>query len=305
MIEARRLTRKFGGLTAVAELSFEVGPGEIVGLLGPNGAGKTTTLRMLAALIPPTSGEAAVCGHRLGAEDSAVRRSVGLLTETSGLYDRLSAWRNLEVHARLHAVPDVRARIEKYLRLLELWERRGDPAGEFSKGMRQKLALARALLHEPRVLLLDEPTAGLDPRMARLVRDLIQRLGAEGRAILVSTHNLGEAERLCHRVALLKTRLVAFERPAALRRRLGGGRTVVRLARPSAGAIAAVRALSNVATVTVEGDCLFVSMDDPELQNPLLIRALVQAGAEIQEVSVDEWSLEDAYLELMSDRSAP
>lgn len=303
MIEVRHLTRRFGALTAVEDLSFSVGPGEVLGLLGPNGAGKTTTLRMLAALIPPSAGEAAVCGHRLGAEDPAVRRAIGLLTESPGLYDRLSARRNLLFHARLHGVADAGAQSEKYLRLLDLWDRRNDPAGALSRGMRQKLALARALLHEPPVLLLDEPTAGLDPRIAHLVRDLIDELRTRGRAIVVSTHNLAEAERLCDRVALLRTRLVALDTPAGLRERLEDRRTVVRLAgadaQVEARSRAAAAALPFVKSAAASEGRLIVRLDDPERDTPPLVRALTGAGIGIVEVTTGARTLEDAYLALM------
>ncbi|HUP01280.1 MAG TPA: ABC transporter ATP-binding protein [Gemmatimonadota bacterium] len=303
MIRVRNLTRRFDGVTAVQDLSFDVAPGEILGLLGPNGAGKTTTLRMLAALISPTAGEATVCGHRLGEDDPGVRRSIGLLTETPGLYDRLSARKNLEVYARLHGVADPAGRAGHYLELLDLGGRREEPVGTFSRGMRQKLALARALLHEPRVLLLDEPTAGLDPRIARLVRDWIEELRQGGRTILLSTHNLEEAERLCDRVALLRTRLVALDRPAALRGLFSGGRTIVRLAQPDGGIrfAAALRALPFVTEVEAQGDALVVSVDQPEEDTPALVRALVEAGAEVIEVSPERRTLEEAYLQLMTE----
>ncbi|HET9581874.1 MAG TPA: ABC transporter ATP-binding protein [Gemmatimonadota bacterium] len=297
-IETRDLTRRFDGLTAVDGLSITVGRGEVVGLLGPNGAGKTTTIRMLAALIPPTSGIARVCGHRLGEDDDGVRRSVGILTETPGLYDRLSARRNLELHARLQGVPEVDAAVDRYLGLLGLADRAGDAAGTFSKGMRQKLALARALLHEPEVLLLDEPTAGLDPHVARVVRDAIDSLRKEGRTILVSTHNLEEAERLCDRVALIRGRLVALDRPAALRARLLSPRVRVRLAEVDHGA-AAARALPFVRGVTGEDDTLTVTLAEPGA-TPDLVRGLVEAGARIHEVVAVRPTLEEVYLEIMS-----
>jgi ABC-2 type transport system ATP-binding protein len=301
-IETRELTRRFDGLIAVDGLSITVERGEVVGLLGPNGAGKTTTIRMLAALIPATSGTARVCGHRLGEEDDGVRRSVGILTETPGLYDRLSARRNLELHARLQGVEDVAATVDRYLELLGLTDRGDDAAGTFSKGMRQKLALARALLHEPEILLLDEPTAGLDPHVARVVRDSIASLREEGRTILVSTHNLEEAERLCDRVALIRGRLVAFDRPAALRERLLSPRVRVRLAETDHGA-AAARALPFVRAVTEEGDTLTVTLADSG-DTPDLVRGLVQTGARIQEVVAVRPTLEEVYLEIMAGEHA-
>ncbi|HHK67491.1 MAG TPA: ABC transporter ATP-binding protein, partial [Candidatus Acetothermia bacterium] len=227
MIEAQKLTRKFGAITAVSDLDLAVEKGEVFGFLGPNGAGKTTTIRMLAALIAPTSGSATVAGFRVGRENRSIRQNVGVLTETPGLYKRLSALDNLLFFARLYGVNSPEKQAERYLRLFELWDRRDQLAGSFSKGMRQKLALARALLHEPQVLFLDEPTAGLDPEAAKVVRDLIETLRTRERTIFLCTHNLDEAERLCDRVALFKTRLVALGRPSELKERMYGRRTVV------------------------------------------------------------------------------
>ena len=301
-IETRELTRRFDGLTAVDRLTFSVERGEVVGLLGPNGAGKTTTIRMLAALIPPTTGTATMCGFLLGEDNERVRRSVGILTETPGLYDRLSARRNLEFHAQLQGVREVHRTVDRYLQLLGLMNRAEDPAGTFSKGMRQKLALARALLHEPAVLLLDEPTAGLDPRMARVVRDFIASLKAAGRTILLSTHNLEEAEALCDRVALIQGRLVAFDRPGALRERLVSRRVRVRLEDPDGGAAVAT-ALPFVEAVARDGEALTVTLGDGA-DTPALVRSLVEAGARIHEVVPVRATLEDVYLELILD-SAP
>ncbi|HSO27584.1 MAG TPA: ABC transporter ATP-binding protein, partial [Anaerolineales bacterium] len=207
MITTHALTKKFGDKLAVDRLSLDVHEGEVFGFLGPNGAGKTTTVRLLSSLIGPTAGEAIVNGFQVGKQDTAIRRSVGVLTETPGMYDNLSAEYNLQIYANLHDLQNGDAQVEKYLRLLGLWERRHDAAGAFSKGMKQKLAIARALLHEPRILFLDEPTSALDPEAARLVREFIAELGREGRTIFLCTHNLDEADRLCDRVAVFKTRL--------------------------------------------------------------------------------------------------
>ncbi len=190
MIQTRRLTRRFGDLCAVDRLDLDVAPGEVLGFLGPNGAGKTTTVRMLTGLIAPTSGTATVAGHSIIDAPDAVRRSVGILTETPGMYDRLTARRNLEIFASLYGVADVAGQVEKYLRLLSLWDRRDDPAGSFSKGMRQKLAICRALLHEPPLIFLDEPTSALDPAAAKQVRAFIRELSGQGRTIFICTHNL-------------------------------------------------------------------------------------------------------------------
>lgn len=204
MIHCRELTKQFESTVAVDRLTLDVNAGEVLGLLGPNGAGKTTTTRMLACLIRPTTGTAEIGGFTIGEADESIRRIIGITTEVPGLYERLSAMRNLEFFAELYGIDNATKRIEKYLRLLELWDRRNDRAGSFSKGMKQKLALARALIHEPKILLLDEPTSGLDPQVAQGVREFILQLKSEGRTILLCTHNLDEAARLCDRIAVLK-----------------------------------------------------------------------------------------------------
>ena len=226
MIVVRGLTKTFDTVKAVENLTFSVQSGEVFGLLGPNGAGKTTTIRMLTALIAPTSGEAFVAGFKIGDGDKAIRRAVGILTETPGMYEGLSAEKNLVFYARMYEVQDVAGQVEKYLRMLGLWDRRHELVGTFSKGMRQKLAIGRALLHEPKVLFLDEPTSGLDPQMARTVRDFIQELREQGRTIVLTTHNLDVADRLCDRIGVIRSRLLILDSPAELRRKLFG-RTVV------------------------------------------------------------------------------
>jgi ABC-2 type transport system ATP-binding protein len=299
VVVAESLTRRFGELLAVDRLTLSIEAGEVLGFLGPNGAGKTTTVRMLAALIAPSSGTGAVCGHALGRDDMAVRRSIGLLTETPGMYDRLSAARNLEIFASLYRVPDVAGQVEKYLKMLGLWDRRRDPAGSFSKGMKQKLAIARALLHEPPVLYLDEPTSGLDPEAAQLVRDAISDLRQNGRTILLCTHNLEEADRLCDRIALFKTRLLALDTAANLREALFGRQVVVHLAEATAAHEEVVRRLPFVREVSRAEVRLVLRVDDPEASNPAIIRALVAAGADIRFVGELRHSLEDVYMQLL------
>ncbi len=299
MIVAKGLTKRFGDVLAVDGLDMEVSPGEIFGFLGPNGAGKTTTIRLLGALIEPTSGKAYVAGYEVGREDNEIRRNVGILTESPGLYDRLSAERNLSFFAELYDVEDVAGQVERYLRLLGLWDRRGDMAATFSKGMRQKLAIARAMLHEPKVLLLDEPTAGLDPEMARLVREFIGELKGKGRTIFLCTHNLDEADRLCDRIAVVNTRLLALDTPAALRAKLYDRVVVFHLGAVAPAYEKAVSEQAFVRSVETKDNKLVVALDDPERNNPQLIRALVDAGADIQFVGELRRSLEDVYLRLV------
>lgn len=304
MIRTEHLTKRFDKLLAVDDLTLHVERGEVFGFLGPNGAGKTTTMRMLAALIAPTSGAAWINGKQIGVDDEAVRANIGLLTETPGLYPRLSAEDNLGFFARLHGVDNVAGQVQKYLALLGLWERRRDPVGGFSKGMQQKLAIARALLHEPPVLFLDEPTSALDPEASRVVREFIETLKGEGRTIFICTHNLDEADRLCDRVAVIKQRLIRVDAPETLRRGLYGRSVVVRLRETTPQMLATVRALPFVAEVTRIADGLRVALDDPETHNPTLIQALVAAGAAIQFVERESHSLEQVYFDLLRESEA-
>jgi ABC-2 type transport system ATP-binding protein len=293
------LTKSFDSVLAVDRLSVSIQAGEIFGLLGPNGAGKTTTIRMLSALIAPTSGQAWVAGFEVGKQNQEIRSTVGILTESPGMYDQLSAERNLAFFAQMYEVKDIPSRVENYLRMLGLWDRRFEPVGTFSKGMRQKLAIARALLHEPKVLFLDEPTSGLDPEAARLVRQFIDELREEGRTIVLCTHNLDEADRLCDRIAVFKSRLLALDTPTALRRKLFGRKVVFHLVSAPPDLIHLVEQHDFVQSVEIMENKLVVGLDDPERQNPLLIKSLVQAGIEIQFVGEVRQRLEDVYLQLV------
>jgi ABC-2 type transport system ATP-binding protein len=299
MIKTQSLTRKFGDILAVSGLTLDIPEGEVFGFLGPNGAGKTTTVRMLTSLIGATSGSAWVNGFEVGKQDSEIRRTVGLLTETPGLYDNLSAERNLQIYASLYEVKDPLGQIEKYLRMLDLWERRQDPAGTFSKGMKQKLAIARALLHEPRTLFLDEPTSALDPEAARVVRDFIIEIRGQGRTIFLCTHNLDEADRLCDRIGVFKTHLLVVDTPARLRSQLFGRKVVFHLRQADEALAAQVKGFPFVQEVRLVDNKLLVTLDDPENHNPDIIRSLVAAGADLQFVGELRHSLEDVYLQLV------
>jgi ABC-2 type transport system ATP-binding protein len=299
MIVAENLTRRFNGTLAVDGLNLEVREGEVFGFLGPNGAGKTTTVRILTSLIRPTSGTAVVNGFTLGQQDIDIRRSVGILTEAPGLYDNLSAEYNLRIYAELYEVKDPKTQVEKYLRMLGLYERRFDQAATFSKGMKQKLAIARALLHEPRLLFLDEPTAGLDPEASRLVRDFIAELRKEGRTIFMCTHNLDEADRLCDRIAVFKTRLLVVDTPTSLRSQLFGRKVVFHLRSLDAEMASKIRDLPFVTETRAIENKLLVTLDDPEAHNPQIVRLLVEAGAEVQFVGELRHSLEDVYMQFV------
>ena len=303
MIITHGLTRRFGNLVAVDDLDLEVDKGEVFGFLGPNGAGKTTTIRMLAALIAPSGGTAWVAGYALGKDNQAIRQHVGVLTETPGGYRRMSALDNLVFFAKLYGVANPQARAEEYLRMFGLTGKRNDPAGTLSKGMQQKLAIARALLHNPQILFLDEPTAGLDPEAAKMVRDLIESLRTKERTIFLCTHNLDEADRLCDRVGLVKTRLIAVGRPQELKERMYGRRTVIHLA-DVPPRIADALDLPFIRKIERVDNAIIISLSEPEKENPIVVKRLVELGAQIQFVTELRVSLEDLYFDLMEEKNA-
>jgi ABC-2 type transport system ATP-binding protein len=301
LIETKDLTKKFGDVTAVEGLTLRVEEGEVFGFLGPNGAGKTTTVRMLTCLVSKTSGEATVGGYDTGrsADQQRIRRVIGLLPESVGLYDDLSAYRNLDYYGRLYDCTEGqrKERIEHFLRMLGLWEKRDLAAGTFSKGMKQKLAIARALIHDPQVLFLDEPTANLDPESSKTVRDFILELKKERRTIFINTHNLGEAQRICDRVGILKTRLVAVGATRELLGSLWGRKTVIELAQVNDAIVAAVKRLTS--KVVSDGNRLVVDVSDPADENPGIVDAIVAAGGRVRFVTELLPSLEEVYLRLV------
>ena len=315
LLSATHLTRRFNGRVAVHDVSFELGGGEIVALLGPNGAGKTTTLRMLAGLIPPTSGEVRIEGRTVSARNaSPARARVGLLTESPGLWDRLTVRENLITYAKLYGLSSPADAVDAQLERFDLGARAGDPTARLSKGLRQRVALARTLLHEPPVVLLDEPTSGLDPESAHDVRALMRELRQSGRAVLVSSHNLHEVERLADRVAILRTNLVAVDSMTGLRARAPGRRLRIGLRANAAGFASSLAASpGSGARLTVEAEGTFLSIalvseraangpgSAPEGNDtPGIVRRLVELGADIESVVVEEASLEEVYLQLLN-----
>ena len=300
MLTASHLTRRFGERVAVDDVSFELAPGEIFALLGPNGAGKTTTLRMIAGLIAPTSGTVRIGGEAMTRETAPrLRGTIGFLTEAPGLWDRLTVRQNLRTYARLHGLSGPDARVDAALDLFDLRDRAAEPAVHLSKGLKQRVALARTLLHDPRIILLDEPTAGLDPQSAREVRELILRLRQERRSVMVSTHNLDEAERVADRVVVLRGRLVALDTPGALRRRLFGARVRIDVAGP-AGRYRDALLTAGAIDVRVEEHSLSVGLQG-DLTAPRLVRLLVESGADILSVTPEEAPLEEVYLRLLGE----
>jgi ABC-2 type transport system ATP-binding protein len=275
-------------------------------IVAESGISHPTTVRLLAAMIAPTEGRAWIDGVELAGAPDRIRSRIGLLTEAPGLYERLSAEANLMLHARLQGLPREkrRKRIRECLELVGLADRGGELVATFSKGMKQKVAIARAVLHEPSAIFLDEPTSGLDPESARDVRDLIRHLRAAGRAIFLCTHNLDEARRLCDRVAIFRTRVLRLGTPRDLEREVLGRRLAIRLAEPSERFAAVARGLASVRDVEVEDGQMLVSLDDADEDAPTLVRALVEAGARVQRVSELDSALEAAYLSIVGGEQA-
>jgi ABC-2 type transport system ATP-binding protein len=308
-IEAVGLSKNFGGLRAVDGLSFEVGAGEIFGLLGPNGSGKTTTVRLLSSLIAPSGGSARVAGFDIITDALKVREAVGVLTENPGIYDRLSAQENMEFFAEAYGLKDMAerdARIKELLEFFDLWDRRSDKAGTFSKGMRQKLAIAKAVVHRPEVLFLDEPSSGLDPKAAKDIRDLMEDMSRrEKHTIILCTHNLEEAERLCSRVMIIRKGVpLAMGSVEDLRKKLHGSPELeVTVSDAGDELLKKAERLRGVKAVTLNRGVFIFTLDDPEAETPDIVAGLVRAGARIRSVNVLRPTLEDTYLELTKEAS--
>ncbi len=303
MIETSDLCRNFDGKPAVENLNLKVRQGEVFGLLGPNGAGKTTTMRMLACLIKQSAGTAFVNGYEINKhpDSEMIRGIVGVLPESPGLYESLSAQKNLDFFARLYGVPGGKReeRIESLLKMLGLWDRRDEPVATFSKGMKQKIAITRAFVHDPEVVFLDEPTAGLDPAASLTVREFLTALKKDGRTVFINSHHLDEVERLCDRIAVMDRTALAVGSPGELARRYWGRTTVIELAEVLPLHVDIVKGFAFASNVRAEDGRLLVDVDDPELRNPSLVEALARAGAKIEYVTELRRSLEDVYMRLI------
>jgi ABC-2 type transport system ATP-binding protein len=301
MIEARGLTRRFADFTAVSDATFCVPDGAILALLGPNGAGKTTTVRMLAGLLAPSEGNAIVAGCDIRRDPAEVRARVGLVTDAPGLYEQMTLPAYLDFFGSIYGMAPAarRRRIAELIEFFELRDHKKERMAGFSKGMKQKAALARALLHEPSALFLDEPTSSLDPLSARAVRELILGLKHASRSIILCTHDLDEAERLADQVAILSAgRIAALDAPAALRSQASPAATVhVELADPLpvASTIAELTALPAVSDLALSGGALVYRTPDPRAANPRVVACLVAAGARIVSITCETRSLEDVY----------
>jgi ABC-2 type transport system ATP-binding protein len=302
MIDARSLVKSFGARIALDGMTFSIAEGQIHGLLGPNGAGKTTTTRVLAGLLRPDAGQAWVGGHDVAVHPERVRESIGILTEVPGLYERLNAYEYLDFFGQIHGLAGARrrARIEGLMRLLDVWELRDQRLRSFSKGMKQKIAIARALIHEPRVLFFDEPTAALDPEAAKTVRDhLVELIAQERRTVLLCTHNLAEAERVCNTLSIVHNgRAIAEGTPDQLKSAIGQS-VQLSLRQVLPGHVAAVSSVAGVESLASQDGAITYRTADAVEVNPEVVRRLVSAGAEIVSLQLEAVALEDAYLHFM------
>jgi ABC-2 type transport system ATP-binding protein len=302
-LDVHELTKRFGERTAFSDVSFSVGYGEVFGFLGPNGAGKTTTVRTLGTLISPTSGSAIVAGMPLNDENaSAIRQQISIMPEAPGLYLRLTVTENLEFFAGLYGLRRPATRINEALEAVNLAERAHDICRSLSKGLRQRVGLARALLSDPALMFLDEPTSGLDPLATREVEDLIKGLRQRGVTIFLTTHRLEEAERLCDRVAIINTTLQIVGRPHELRDQLFKKALLIETAAPLEHPEEVFANLAGAESWHAdEAGGYVVSVPDPRAAAPELTRALVRAGADVVSIGESKHSLEDVYLELIED----
>jgi ABC-2 type transport system ATP-binding protein len=303
-LDVNQLSKRFGDRTAFSDVTFQVAYGEVFGLLGPNGAGKTTTVRTLGTLIAATSGSATVAGIPLNAENGPdVRRCISVMPESPGLYWRLTVTENLEYFAGLYGLRQAGQRIKDALEAVNLADRSDDLCGGLSKGLRQRVALARTLLSDPAILFLDEPTSGLDPVAALEVHHLIDDLRRRGVTIFLTTHRLEEAEKLCDRVAILNTTLRSIGRPAELREQLFKTRLVVKTVSPLNDPDQLFASIAGVdGWCSGDPSCTYeLSVTDPRVAAPEVTRALVGAGADVLSIGEAQHSLEDVYLELIDE----
>ena len=302
MIDTENLAKKFGSLTAVDNLTLHVNDGEVFGFLGPNGAGKTTTIRMLCCLISKTSGTATVGGYEIGnkADSLKIRKIIGLVPDNVGLSEHLTAYDNLDIYGKIYDCTETQRKdnIKRFLEMLGLWEKRNVLVSTFSKGMKQKLAIARALIHDPQVLVLDEPTANLDPEASKTVRDFILQLKREKKTIFLNTHNLTEAQRICDRVGIINTVLTAVGTPQELEQSVSNRKTVIKLEQINNSILKAINHLA-LKNLSSETNTLTFNVQDPDKENWPVVEAIVLAGGHIKTVAVVGSDLEDTYLKLV------
>jgi len=303
MIQVENLTKKFGKITAVDNISFNIKESEIFGFLGPNGAGKTTTIRILSTLIKPSDGKILINGKDPKKNGEHIRSIIGLLTETPGMYEKISAYENLDYFSSFYNISDKlrRANIEKFLKMFDLWDRKDDLVKAYSKGMKQKLALARALIHEPKILFLDEPTAGLDPESAHMVRTFIEGLKNEQTTVFLCTHNLEEASNLSDVVCIIKTKILKIATLSELQNSKKFKNVEILFKNDAERYLKILDSFEDIKSKSTLENKIKISLENPETLNPIIIKKLIENGAEILYFNEIKASLEEIYLDLIKE----
>ncbi len=306
MIIVENLTKKFKDITAVENISFNINESEIFGFLGPNGAGKTTTIRMLSTLISPTSGKITIDNRDPRTDGEYIRSITGLLTESPGMYEKISAYDNLDYYSSFYDISGSRRKnnIEKYLKMFDLWDRKEDLAGTYSKGMKQKLALSRTLIHEPKILLLDEPTAGLDPESAHMVRTFIDSLKKEKTTVFLCTHNLEEASNLSDRVCIIKRKIIRIATLSELQNDDKNKRVEIVFSDDADRYVKLMEEIDGIKNIQTDKNRAILVIEKPETSNPLIIKKLIGSGAGILYFNEIKATLEEIYLDLIKDEEA-
>jgi ABC-2 type transport system ATP-binding protein len=306
IIHTEHLCRSFGTIKAVDELSMDVPAGVVFGFLGPNGAGKTTTIHLLLGLLEPTKGQVRVMGFDTRSQADEIRNRSGALLEFSGLYERMSAEDNLDLYGRIYCMsgPERKTRIRELLTHLDLWDRRREKVGNWSRGMKQKIAIARALFHHPSLIFLDEPTSGLDPIAAAALRaDLTSLVASEGVTVFLNTHNLAEAEKLCAKVGVIRNgTLVALGSPDELRLRDSGHKVEIIGTGFNEKTLTLIQARPEVKRAEIQNGRLMIELNGENIIGPL-VTLIVKSGAEIEDISRGGESLEDLFLTLMQEEN--
>lgn len=306
MITVENLTKKFETVTAVENISFNINESEIFGFLGPNGAGKTTTIRMLSTLISQTSGKITIDNRSPESDGEYIRSIIGLLTESPGMYEKISAYDNLEYYSSFYNIPGTKRKdnIERYLKMFDLWDRKDDLVGTYSKGMKQKLALSRALIHDPKILFLDEPTAGLDPESAHMVRNFIESLKKEKTTVFLCTHNLEEASNLSDRVCIIERKIIRIATLSELQSGDKNKRVEIIFTENASKYIKLLEEIDKIKDIQADNNRAILVIEEPEISNPLIIKKLVGNGAEILYFNEIKATLEEIYLDLIKDKEA-
>ena len=301
MIHVENLTKKFGNIIAVDNISFNVQESKIFGFLGPNGAGKTTTLRILSTLIQPTNGHIVINGHDCQKDGEYIRSIIGLLTETPGMYEKISAYENLNYFSGFYGIDEQKrkANIERFLKMFDLWDRKDSLVSTFSKGMKQKLALARSLVHEPKILFLDEPTAALDPESAHMVRTFIESLKNERTTVFLCTHNLEEASTLSDIVCIIKSKIIKISTLDELQKNKKEKKIEIVFKENAQKYIDLLKTFKEISSLVLKENKVVFALEDPEILNPKIIKLLVDNGSEIVYFNQIKASLEEIYLDLI------